>query len=273
MNTNVLVVALCALSFGATCYLVTAMPKGVDERVAELEKKLAAAEKRADAVESVQREMRETRASIERRLSAVGESAAVPGLTADVVSARGERRADAAAPSDAAKPLDELVADRVEKKISEKLDAMAGRDKERGEDGKWKAPIDDLATELKLTDAQKAQAKKVFDHARDETFTLLKTQRLDGGSLLDDFASALKSGADPAESMKAVFSRIFTEKIPGTDRSYLAEFIAMHQDVEEQLGRQFDAGQMKRLKTLRVDLLDVKTGYDPVGDYVRAKVQ
>jgi hypothetical protein len=30
---------------------------------------------------------------------------------------------------------------------------------------------------------------------------------------------------------------------------------------------------MKRLKSLHVDLLEVKTGYDPVGDYVRAKLQ
>jgi len=150
---------------------------------------------------------------------------------------------------------------------------MAARDRERGEDGKWKAPIDDLTKELKLTDAQKTDAARIFDHSRDEAFALLKTQRLDGGSILDDYASALKSGADAQETTKQLFTRILTERVPGSDQTYLAEFIAMHQSVEEQLGSKLDAAQMKRLRSLRVDLLDVKTGYDPVGDYVRAKVQ
>jgi len=273
MNTNLVVVAMCSLSLGATCWLITSMPKGVDERVAELEKKLDAAEKRADAVVALQAQVREMSERIERRVADVDQRVASTRTAPSPAGDHGAMAAARGADDASGKPLDELVADRVEKKISEKLDAIAGRDKERGEDGKWKAPLDDLATELKLSDAQKAQAKKAFDHVRDETFTLLKTQRLDGGSLLDDYASALKGGADPTESTKAFFTRIFTEKVPGTDRSYLSEFIAMHQDVEAELGRQLDAPQMKRLKSLRVDLLDVRTGYDPVGDYVRAKVQ
>ena len=272
MNTNLVVVAMCALSLGATCWLVTSMPKGVDARVAELEKKLEAAEKRADAVEALQAQVREMSERVERRVSDVDRRIVSARTSPSPDDLRGMPDARAAADS-SAKPLDELVAERVEKKLSEKLDAMAGRDRERGDDGKWKAPLDDLATELKLTEAQKAQAKKVFDHARDETFTLLKTQRLDGGSLLDDYAAALKSGADPTETTKQLFGRIFSEKVPGTDRTYFVEAIGIHQDVEDQLGRQLDAGQMKRLKSLRVDLLDVRTGYDPVGDYVRAKVQ
>jgi hypothetical protein len=273
MNTNLVVVAMCALSLGATCWLVTSMPKGVDARVAELEKKLEAAEKRADAVEALQAQMREMSERVERRVSDVDRritSARTPPAPDDP---RAVPDARAAAADASTKPIDELIAERVEKKVAEKLEAMAGRDRERGEDGKWKAPLDDLAAELKLTDAQKAQAKKVFDHARDETFTLLKTQRLDGGSLLDDYAAALKSGADPTESTKQLFGRIFSEKVPGTDRTYFVEAVSIHQDVEDQLGRQLDAGQMKRLKSLHVDLLDVRTGYDPVGDYVRAKVQ
>jgi hypothetical protein len=225
----------------------------------------------------LQAQLREMSERIERRVADVDQRVAsarpAPSVVKTLPDGRTETTFDMDMARPSGKPLDELVADRVEKKISEKLDAMAGRDKERGEDGKWKAPLDDLATELKMTDAQKAQAKKVFDHVRDETFTLLKTQRLDGGSILDDYAGALKGGADPTETTKALFTRIFTEKVPGGDRSYLTEFIAMHQDAEEQLGRQLDAGQMKRLKSLRVDLLDVRTGYDPVGDYVRAKVQ
>jgi hypothetical protein len=171
------------------------------------------------------------------------------------------------------RPLEELVAERVSKQVAEKIEAMAARDHQRGDDGKWKAPIDDLAKEISLDEKQKAEAKRIFDASRDETYALLKTMRLDGGSLLDDFASALKSGGDPVETTKSLFARVFSEKVPGSDRTYLAEFIAIEQSVQEQLGRQLGAAQMKRLKGLHVDLLDVDTGYDPVGDYIRAKVQ
>jgi hypothetical protein len=267
MNSNALVVAMSALSLGATCWLVASMPKGDDARVAELETKLAAAEKRADAVESLRVELRTTTERLERRITDVDRVETRTGRGPSAPAPEAAQPAETAAAADA-KPLQEL-ADRLEKK----MESLAARDKERGEDGKWKAPLDELAAELKLSDAQKAETKRIFDHARDETFTLLKTQRLDGGSLLDDFAGALKSGADPAESTRQLFRRIFTEKVPGSDQTYLAEAIALTQDVEDELSGRLDAGQMKRLKALRVDLLDVKTGYDPVGDYVRAKVQ
>jgi hypothetical protein len=272
MNSNAVVIALCSLSLGATCYLVASLPKGADERVADLERKLDAAEKRAAAVESLRTEVREMKEKIDRRAAETPRRVEAPSIPSDLAAAPGmaPARADA---SSSGKPLEDVVAERVEKKVAEKLDAMAARDRERGEDGKWKAPLDDLAQELKLTDAQKAEAKRIFEHSRDEAFTLLKTQRLDGGSILDDYAAALKSGADPTETTKQLFSRIFTERVPGSDRTYLAEFVTMHQNVEEQLGGKLDAGQMKRLRALHVDLLDVKTGYDPVGDYVRAKVQ
>ncbi len=271
MNTNAVVVVLCALSLGATCWVATSMPKPDDGRVAELEKKLEAAEKRADAAEALKTQMREMSERLDRRIGELEQRVAEPRSTPGVGAAGGGVAARPVAPD--GKPLEDVVADRVEKKVAERLEAMSNRDKERGEDGKWKAPLDDLAVELKLSDAQKAEAKKIFDHVRDEAFTLLKTQRLDGGSLLDDYAAALKSGADVAETTRQFFGKIMSDKVPGTAQTYLAEFITMHQDAEDQLAHQLDAGQMKRLKSLRVDLLDVKTGYDPVGDYVRAKVQ
>jgi hypothetical protein len=153
------------------------------------------------------------------------------------------------------------------------LEAPAARHRERGDDGKWKAPLDELSKELKLTEVQAAEAKRVFDAARDASFNLLKTQRLDGGCILDDYVAALKSGADPEESGRQLFKRIFTEKVPGTDTTYVSEYIDMEQGTRDALAQKLDAAQMKRLKSLHVDLLEVKTGYDPVGDYVRAKLQ
>jgi hypothetical protein len=277
MNTQSLLVGLTALSLGATCYLVASLPKGDDDRIAELERKLEAAEKRADAIEALRGDVRAMRERVDRRVADIAErvSAAEGVSSVGSIVSKGDRSAAAASLGDerSARPFEDLVAERVEKKVTEKIEALAARDKERGDDGKWKAPIDELSKEISMTETQKAEAKRIFEASRDETYALLKTQRLDGGSLLDDFAAALKSGADPTESTKSLFTRIFSEKVPGSDRTYLAEFIAIEQGVQDQLGRHLDAAQVKRLKSLRVDLLDVNTGYDPVGDYIKAKLQ
>ena len=97
--------------------------------------------------------------------------------------------------------------------------------------------------------------------------------RLDGGSLLDDFAAALKDGQDAPAATRAFFQRIFTDKVPGTDRTYLTELLELKEGVRTELGKQLSAEQVRKLDALRVDLLDVKTGHDPVGDYVRSRVQ
>lgn len=274
MNTNAVLVALTSLSLGATVYLVASLPKqgGDDARIADLVKRLDAAEKRADAIESLRGDVRQMRESLDRRVADVARrvdaGAAAASAPADVASGK-----QAAMAAEGGPRLEDVVADRVEKKISEKMETLAARDRERGDDGKWKAPLDELSTELKLNDTQKAEAKRIFEHSRDEVFALVKTMRLDGGCILDDYAAVLKSGADPGEATRQFIQRLFTERVPGSDRTYLADFITIGQDVEEQLGRQFDKDQMRRFKSLRVDILDVKTGYDPVGDYVRAKLQ
>ena len=278
MSSQAVVVTLCALSFVGTSLVLATVARKDDERVAALQQRLDAAEKRAASVDALRGEVRELRDRIDRR---GGEVAGRVGAARPAADAPRPGRAsmDAASTEDAlpgadpAKPLEERIAESVERRVSEKIEAMTSRDKERGDDGKWKAPIEELTKELKLNDTQLAEAKRIFDHGRDETFTMLKTQRLDGSSILDDYATVLKSGADPVEATRQLFSRILTERVPGSEQTYLAQFIAIHQDVEEQLGTKLDKDQMKRLRSLRVDLLDVKTGYDPVGDYVRAKVQ
>jgi hypothetical protein len=272
MSMNIAVVALCALTLGVTCFVAASLPKGGDDRVAELEKKLAAAEARAEAAESMKSQVREMETRLGRRLDDLDRRVAVSRTAPGAAAAPVDGRVEAAA-ADAGKPFEEIVAERVEKKLAERMEAIAGRDKERGEDGKWKAPIDELAAELKLTDAQKTEAKRIFDAAHDESYLLLKAQRLDGGSLLDDLVASLKGGTELPEAVRQLFSRIVTEKVPGTDRTYLAEYVTLEKGVQDQLASRLDKDQMKRLATLRVSILEVKTGHDPVGDYVRARLQ
>jgi hypothetical protein len=273
MNTNVVLVGLVSLSLGATCLVVARMPSAPPD-TADLERRLAAAEKRADAVEALRDDVRALRDRLDRRITDVAtrvESATVRAASPSPFESAAAPPIDGA--PERAVSIEDAIAERVEKRVAEKIDTLAARDRQRGDDGKWKAPLEDLAKELTLDEATTAEVKQVFDRSRDEAFALLKTMRLDGGSLIDDFADALKSGADPGEETRSFFQRIVSERVPGSDRTYLAEFIAITQGVEAELGRRLDADRMKRLRALRVDLLDVKTGYDPVGDYVRAKLQ
>jgi len=281
MSSNGVVIVLCVLSLGATTYLAASLPwhQPDEGRVAALEAKLAAAERRADAVESLRSEVRQLRDRLDRAPRRGAEpdaeeaSAAATRVASTMAGAVAPRDAAIAAVAADGMPMEDAVADRVEKKISERLEAMSARESQRGDDGKWKAPIDDLAKELALTDAQKAEAKRIFERSRDSIFALLQTTGPDGGSVLDDFVDALRSGADPTDTSKRFFQRLVSEHIPGTDRTYIADFITLGQGVEEELGKHLDATQMKRLRALHVDLLDVKTGYDPVGEYMAARVQ
>ena len=49
--------------------------------------------------------------------------------------------------------------------------------------------------------------------------------------------------------------------------------MALRGDVENQLKGQLDDQQYTKLGTLNVDLLGVRTGHDPIGEYVQARLQ
>lgn len=269
MASQVPGIVLASLTLGVAVWIAVRAPAaspGAD--TSALEQRLAAAERRADAVAALRDEVRSIRELLDRR--------------PDADAARAGRADAGAAPADGASPgatgpgnaeLVEAVAERVGRTIDEKIDRRARRAGQTTDDGRWKAPLDDLATELALSEAQKSEAKRVFDAAKDQGFALLRTQRIDGGCLLDDYAAALRSGADPAEATQEFFRRIVNERVPGSDETYLSAFIAIGVDTDERLARGLDPAQRTKMRDLRLDLLGVETGYDPTGDYVRARVQ
>src|SRR5882724_7056968 len=116
MNTNALVVALCTLSLGATGYVIVSMPRGADPRVAELERRLEAAEQRADTTESLRAEISELVRALNtshlqldatRVLDRVQASSDL-GVRVAAASGADAKPADAADP---AKPLEDRIAE------------------------------------------------------------------------------------------------------------------------------------------------------------------
>lgn len=166
--------------------------------------------------------------------------------------------------------LEKAVAKRIEANVSERLDKIASR--RRTPRGEWIAPIDELADELKLDETQADSARRIFDAARDQTFELFKTERADGGSLVDDLAQDIREGMPPPEATKRFIRRIFSETIPGTETKYLDRLIALRGDVFGDLSETLSGSQVETLDTLNIDPLRVETGYDPIREYVEKVV-
>jgi hypothetical protein len=239
--------------------------------------RLASIEKRLAAIDELRADVRALGEKLDRRAAAADRRVSIPtaGMAPDAPGSAGGASASQASPAGAMAlnqgELADQVVDKIEKRMNEKAAKVAGR--EYSDDGRWKAPLDELVAELALNETSKGEAKRIFDDVKDRGYALLKLQRLDGGSLLDDYVAALKNGPDAESSTKTFFKRIVNEHVPGTDETYLAAFIEIGQDADRDLAKTLDRPTMAKLRGLRVDLLDVKTGYDPIGDYVRARLQ
>lgn len=181
-----------------------------------------------------------------------------------------------AAPFDAPERAAEFaraIEGRVEGRLRERIDTLAARQEARNEWGEWEPPMDELAGELQLGDAQAEAATEIFNDAHDDMFQLMKTRRADGGSLLDDFAAELRAGKDVEQASRTLVERLLSERIPGMDRTYLEDIMAMRKVVLDNLREHLDEAQMRELETLRIDPLNVKTGHDPTREYVESQLE
>ena len=167
--------------------------------------------------------------------------------------------------------IEQKLAAKLNARLDRRLDQLSKR--KRNGRGEWEAPIGELADELNLSSAQRKATETIFDQARNDTFALFSKKRADGSSLLDDVVKKLKEGKPPHQAWGGMFRRIFTEKVPDTDQTYLTALISMRKKVMTDLKEELDDEQMTKLKALRIDPLNVKTNYDPVKDYVTEQLK
>ena len=302
MGSNAVVLAVGALALGVTAWAVlNVQDRGLlsggedgDGAAGRAEERLAAVEQQTAEMTAAVKDLREVILRIDRRTSrgaaraedGAGSESAAPDSaegSPDGSPRRRPGRADAAGDSvstfveeDAAGTggsLSGAAGDAVAARIEKRIEQVAARERARGADGKWKAPIPDRADELGADAAAKAEMGQLFDDGRDQVCRLLLTQRSDGGSLLDDFAADLKETGDGQGATQRFFKRLMAEQVPGRDETYLAAAMRVHTGVEESLSRRLGAEQMEKLRTLHVDLLEVQTGHDPVGDALRERLQ
>ena len=106
----------------------------------------------------------------------------------------------------------------------------------------------------------------VINTGKDESFALLKSPRQDGGNFVDDFVEAFRGGK-AEEAAGKVWMRLFSEKIPGTEETYVSRIMAIQQDVNRSIQRLLTETQWKTFQHKSLDPLEIKTGHDPWADY------
>lgn len=190
---------------------------------------------------------------------------------ADRALPRTEKPEQAAAREEAGQALavtDEQLQQIVEKKVQEQLEKQP---KDNGWGGK-KLPLQTIADDLKLDPATQAAMADVVNVAKQEAFDLLKTQREDGSSLADEIMDAFTKGGDQAQELaQKSFMKIFSDKVPGTDETYLQAMLQIQERAHAGLQRILPPDQYMRYKHTGVEPLDVETGFDPWTEYFKKK--
>lgn len=214
-------------------------------------------------------------ARLEARQKETAEKKAVDELQEQI--ARAEKKAAAASaaaeaaakrplpPAPAPAVLEEDIQKIVDAKIEEKLQAKAAN----GGGGDRKMPLFDLAKELSLDDATQGRVSAIANTVKKEIFDILKTPRPDGTSMADEILTAFTSG-DTAGVQK-LFSRLFTDKIPGTDTPYVTAVARVQDKANQGLKVAMGADAFGRYQNMNLKPENIETGFDPWVDYLQQK--
>lgn len=157
----------------------------------------------------------------------------------------------------------QIVDERLAQAQAEKKDAQPG--------GERKMPLHDIAKELALDPQTQNKMAEVANLSKKEIMDLLKTPRPDGSNVADEIVDAFLAGAPP--KAQQVFLKIFTEKIPGTEVTYLAGVQKLQEKAQDGLRRILTPELYERFQHMNVKPNDIETGYDPFGEYAAQRAQ
>jgi hypothetical protein len=260
MNRTALTVliALCAAA-GIALAVGRSSISDTRREVAELEarlEKLEARQKESAARKEVE-ELQEQVARAEKKAAAAG------------VAAEAATAASKSAAKDAPSPVaftEEDIQKIVEAKVEEKLQAKGGR-KQLGDDRKM--PLFDLAKELALDPAVQTKVASISNTCKKEIFDILRTPRPDGTNAADDLIKAF-TGGDQGETQK-LFLKLFSDKIPGTDTTYIAAVAGVQEKANQSLSATMGGPTFDKFKQMNIKPENIETGFDPWSDYLQQK--
>ncbi len=237
----------------------------------------AAAVAQATHLRRIKRETDQMRSRIDRLESRQKESAAAARDAVEKIReqvAQAERPAapppppvEAAAPAGMPATVTEAdVLKIVDQKVEEKLKAQGGN---QAAGGDRKMPLHDLSKELNLDPPLQARVAEIANTAKKDIFDLLKTPRPDGTNLADEILDTFLSG-DQARVQQA-FLRIFSEKVPGTETTYLIGAGKVQERAYQGLEQTMGPEAFVRFKHMNVHPENIETGYDPWGERLRER--
>lgn len=150
-----------------------------------------------------------------------------------------------------AEALRELVNEAVEKKA-----AQMGAMREK------KPTLDSFAAVLELDEAQREKVARDVVASQQEIRTLLEIPAEDGTVFLDELVEILAGGmAQPGSGKErgaALFGRLMSEKVPGTDETYAAQAEAVKARLRTSFQRDFSTTQYATFETWRMDPTEIK---------------
>ena len=222
-------------------------------------------------VRSLNRQLEQMNGQIDRRLNGLERRVKLIKKAGTRVGLKSDKRDHMPAAEGQSAGLSDELVQRVEQTVDEKIKQFKQKKSELNWAGQWKAPLAKLAEKLELTEDEANAANDVFNAGKEEALALLKRQRADGGSLIDDLVDDIRAGEK--QPVKKLFKRIFTEKVPGEDTTYMAAFGALSDKVKAEFGEQLSPSHLETLNSLNVAVLEVNTGHDPTREYVRSRLE
>jgi hypothetical protein len=226
------------------------------EQVQTRVERLEAKQKESAARKAVE-ELQEQVAKVERKAAA----ASVAAEAANMAVAR-------PAPKDANTPVpftEDDITKIVEARLEEKLQ---GKGAKKNDDDR-KMPLFDLAKELTLDPAVQTKVAAIANTAKKEIFDILRTPRPDGTNAADDVIQAFTSGNQ--EEAQKIFVKLFTEKIPGTQTTYVAAVTRVQEKANQGLSAAMGGDAFGRFQGMGVKPENIETGFDPWAEYLQQK--
>jgi len=154
----------------------------------------------------------------------------------------------------------------VDAKVEEKIKAKGGR--KFGEDDR-KMPLFDLSKELALDPAVQTRVASISNTCKKEIFDILKTPRPDGTNAADELIQAFTSGNQ--EEAQKFFLKMFSDKIPGTDTTYISAVARVQDKANQNLSAAMGGPTFDKFKQMGIKPENIDTGFDPWTDYLQQK--
>ncbi len=154
----------------------------------------------------------------------------------------------------------------VEKKVDDKLKAAQSQKTATGD---RKVALADLAKELGLDPGSEERMSEIANGAKQQILEVAKQRRPDGTSLADDLIDSFMKGDE--KNTRAVFARLFTDKVPRSDLTYAAAVGRIQDKANQGFQGQLAPDIYRRFRHMDIKPENIETGFDPWAEYARTR--